>query len=104
MSEVPTCDWIGRSGQTYRYWIYSLPASFDPNQPGNYIIYARMDKQGYWMPIYVGQGDLNERVNNHHQDQCLRQKGATHFHCHDWRHTHRRRGVDRPAATLLALQ
>jgi hypothetical protein len=81
MAEVPTCDWKGKSGQTYRYWIYPLPARFDPNQPGNYI-YAKTDARGYWQPVYIGQGDLDDRANNHHQAQCIRQKTATHFHCH----------------------
>ena len=33
-------------------------------------------------PFKLGQGDLNDRVNYHHQIECIRQKGATHFHCH----------------------
>ena len=81
MTEAPTCDWTGQSGETYRYWIYPLPATFDPSQPGNYI-FAKMDTQGYWQPIYIGQGDLNDRARNHHQSQCIQSKGATHFHCH----------------------
>jgi hypothetical protein len=81
MADVPSCVWTGKSGTKYTFWIYSLPASFDPNQPGNYI-YTKMDSQGYWQPIYIGQGDLNDRANNHHQAMRLRQKGATHFHCH----------------------
>jgi hypothetical protein len=81
MSDIPTCDWTGGSGKIYRYWVYTLPATFDPDQQGNYI-YAKIDTQGYWQPIYIGQGGLNDRANNHHQAQCIQRKGATHFHCH----------------------
>jgi len=81
MAEIPTCDWRGRSGQVYQFYIYALPASFAENQPGNYI-YTKRDSAGNWVPIYIGQGDLNDRANNHHQSLCIRQKGGTHFHCH----------------------
>jgi hypothetical protein len=81
MADIPTCVWTGKSGTRYTYWVYPLPATFEPNQLGNYI-YTRKDSQGYWQPIYIGQGDLNDRANNHHQAACIRQKGATHFHCH----------------------
>ena len=81
MVDIPTCEWNGKSGQRYSFHIYILPTSFDPNQPGNYI-YTKIDSNNYWVPIYIGQGDLNERVTNHHQASCIKNKGATHFHCH----------------------
>ena len=81
MNNVPKYDWKGNSDKTYTYFIYRLPASFDSNQPGNYI-FSRKNSQGYWSPIYIGQGDLNDRANYNHQEQCIKQKGATHFHCH----------------------
>jgi len=80
-SAVLFCDWTGRSGTPYRYWIYPLPANFNPGQPGNYI-YAKKNGLGQWVPIYIGQGDLGSRSSNHHQALCIQQKGATHFHCH----------------------
>lgn len=81
MSEIPTCEWTGESGKVYRHWVFALPAQLNPNQLGNYI-YAKQNAQGYWIPIYIGQGDLRDRATNHHQASCIRQKGATHFHCH----------------------
>jgi hypothetical protein len=80
MADIPACDWTGNSGKAYRHWIHALPASFDPDQSGNYI-FAKTNAQGYWIPIYIGQGDLNDRANYHHQARCIRQAGATHFHC-----------------------
>jgi len=81
MNKIPTYNWKGYSGKTYTYFTYRLPVDFNLNQPGNYI-FSRQNTQGNWLPIYIGQGDLNDRVNYHHQTECIRQKGATHFHCH----------------------
>jgi len=34
------------------------------------------------VPIYIGEGDLKDRSENHHQAGHIGQKRATHFHCH----------------------
>lgn len=81
MSQTTTCDWIGASGTRYAYYVYPFPAAFGANQPGNYI-YARTNSVGQWVPVYIGQGDLNDRAQGHHQAGCIRANGATHFHCH----------------------
>jgi len=81
MPDTQTNEWIGKSGRAYRYTIYPLPTRFSPGQPGNYV-FAKRDADGHWTPLYIGQGDLNDRAIHHHQAQCLRVKGATHFHCH----------------------
>lgn len=81
MVEAPTCDWIGKSGTRYHYWIYVVPTSFSADDAGNYI-FARQNSEARWVPVYIGQGELNDRATNHHQARCIRQKGATHFHCH----------------------
>ena len=81
MSEHITVNWIGTSGQRYKYYIYNLPANFNPNQDGNYI-YSKLNANNKWVPIYIGQGDLKERIENHHQAACIARKGATHIHVH----------------------
>ena len=78
---VPTVNWTGWSGRVYQYYVYPLPVNLNPNQEGNYI-FAKQDSMGRWVPIYIGQGNLSERANNHHQAACIRNKSATHFHCH----------------------
>jgi len=36
-----------------------------------------------WIPIYIGQGDLGDRIGpNHHAATCINSKGATHVHVH----------------------
>ena len=82
MGDREKCIWTGASGTHYTYFVWLLPASFDPNQDGNYI-FSKKNDQERWVPIYIGQGDLADRVSdNHHQANCIRNKGATHVHVH----------------------
>jgi len=82
MTHQGTVMWSGASGTAYTYYVYQLPATFDPNQNGNYI-YAKV-VNNMWQPIYIGQGDLSARtdIDKHHQSSCLKAKGATHVHVH----------------------
>ena len=81
MAEQETCTWIGASKAKYKYFVYELPYSFKEGQDGNYI-YARL-VEGKWRPIYIGQGDLHDRVSDsHHKADCIKSKGATHVHAH----------------------
>lgn len=82
MAETPSCNWIGASGKLYRYFIHKLPTSFNANQPGNYI-FTKVNAENKWVPIYIGQGDLGDRVSDdHHKWECIQRKGATHVHVH----------------------
>ena len=73
MADSPTCTWVGESGTRYTYYICELPASFKENQNGNYI-YSKKNTEGKWVPIYIGQGDLKDRTENHHQADCINRK------------------------------
>ena len=82
MSDSPTCNWIGASGASYRYFIHELPVSFNTDQPGNYI-FSKLNAEKRWVPIYIGQGDLGDRIGEGHQKwDCIQRKGATHVHVH----------------------
>ena len=81
MNKIPTYNWKGYSGKIFTYFTYRLPVDFNLNQPGNYI-FSRQNTQGNWLLIFIGQGDLNDRINYYHQIECIRQKGSTYFHCH----------------------
>ena len=81
-TKTPTCGWQGASGEKYTYYIRELPVSLRTGQDGNYV-YAKKNRDGRWIPVYIGEGDLKERSGpGHHQATCIREKGATHFHCH----------------------
>lgn len=74
------CIWTGRSGIKYTYYVYDLPISFE-KVDGNYI-YCKIVNNG-WVPVYIGQGDLADRVGpKHHKAHCIYLKGATHIHVH----------------------
>lgn len=78
----PKQVWTGAGGAEYTFFVYALPANPNPGQDGNYI-YTKLNASGQWVPIYIGEGDLGERSGpGHHKAACIRQKGATHFHCH----------------------
>ncbi|WP_157095452.1 hypothetical protein [Bradyrhizobium sp. AT1] len=80
MAGQETCQWIGSSGQKYLYYVYPRGPSINAGQDGNYI-YAKKNAAGYWVPIYIGEGDLSKRAStDHHRSQCIDLKGATHVH------------------------
>jgi hypothetical protein len=56
--------------------------TFNEGQNGNYI-YAKKNQAGYWVPVYMGEGDLSKRATpDHHRIRCIDSKGATHVHLH----------------------
>ena len=76
------CDWTGVSKTNYTYYVYELPASLKDEQ-GNYI-FCKLNADRRWVPVYIGEGNLKDRVTsgNHHQADCIESKGATHVHAH----------------------
>ncbi len=78
--ESPDILWPGKSGTKYGYWIKKLPYSCNPNQNGNYIFAKAVNSS--WIPVYIGQGDLDTRINDPAHNRCAISKGATHVHVH----------------------
>ena len=77
---TPELYWSGASGREYGYWSKDLPYSCKPGQNGNYIFTKIVNNE--WIPIYIGQGDINDRVNDPTHYECATGKGATHVHVH----------------------
>ena len=70
--------WIGATGMRYIYLVNILPKPIPGDHDGNYI-FAKKNATGDWIPIYIGEGNLTDRLSDsHHQAACIRQKGATH--------------------------
>ena len=81
MTQAPTCEWKGKSGRVYLYWIHPIGQVFEP-VPGNYI-FAKATAPGHWVPVYIGETkDLSERFDDHHKMPCIEERGATHIHVH----------------------
>lgn len=81
MAEHSTCIWKGKSGKTYKFFIWYVPTYFQSGQQGNYI-YTKKNSEGKWTPIYIGQGKLDDGIVNSEVKECLELKGATHIHVH----------------------
>ena len=77
-----TIDWSGKSGETYRYWIYDIGETFK-ELPGNYI-FAKETKPNIFSPIYIGETEnLKERlVSSHEKMPCIERNGVTHICTH----------------------
>lgn len=72
--------WKDKSGTSHRFWIYPRGTKFNEPCPGIYI-YARETSPHKWIPIYIGQTEnVNVRLTNHEQQECVDQNGATHIH------------------------
>ncbi len=80
MADQPEVPWTGASRKKYVYWSNPLPFNCDPGKDGNYILTGV--RNGKWIPIYIGEGDLNDRINDPTHYQCAIRKGATHVHLH----------------------
>src|SRR5215468_8376703 len=82
MANQPSCAWIGASGKSYTYYVYTRHPEINAGQFGNYI-YSKLNTEGKWVPVYIGEGDLSVRcTKSHHQIACINAKGATHVHMH----------------------
>jgi hypothetical protein len=80
MTDLTLINWSGASGKKYAYVSRELPYSCDRGQNGNYIFTKIVNN--VWIPIYIGQGDLNDRINDETHYDCSVGKGATHIHVH----------------------
>ncbi len=72
--------WVGKSGKRYTYYIKPIEINFTPYQNGNYIFCKEIDDR--WLPLYIGEGDLQKRIDYHKNEDCIQWKDATHIHCH----------------------
>jgi hypothetical protein len=75
------CNWAGKSGKTYEYYVYPIGANFK-EEPGNYI-FCKLNASGQWAPQYIGQTkNLNQRLGDHEREACAKRNGATHILAH----------------------
>jgi predicted GIY-YIG superfamily endonuclease len=76
-----TCNWPGVSGKSYTYHVHPIETALKA-EAGNYI-YAKLNQQGQWEPLYIGEtDDLDQRVTTHEKRECVRRNGGTHIHAH----------------------
>lgn len=81
MANKPDIHWPGQSGTKYDYWIYPIGSPLKA-EPGNYI-FAKKTSSGAWLPVYIGESkNLDERLSNHNEEECVRRNDGTHVHAH----------------------
>ena len=80
MNKSPQIYWKDKSGTSHRFWIYPRGTKFNEPCSGIYV-YARETSPHKWTPIYIGQTEnVNVRLTNDEQRECVDQNGATHIH------------------------
>lgn len=84
----------GASGTTYAYYVFPLDFSPKDDQFGNYML-ARQSQEGRWIPVFIGQGNLKERVSDKAHMRNAQKKGATHILARVNQNEHLRRVEER---------
>ncbi len=76
----PKIKWNGIQGKFYEYESFPITTPINPNLQGNYI-FCKQIPNG-WAAVYIGEGDLKTRTQEHIKTGCVIEKGATHIHAH----------------------
>ena len=72
-------QWPGASGKHYHFYVFELPDPPIPtDEDGNYIFTKHQG--GEWRAIYIGQGNLVDRIAEGVAAPCIQTKDATHVH------------------------
>jgi len=78
MVRVDTVTSVGASGNRYSFDVYFWGQPFRP-LGGVYVVLRRQMNGGYDV-LYIGQtGDLSERFDQHHKQQCFDRNQRTHI-------------------------
>ena len=72
--------WQGKSGRRYTYSVYDIDRIPNADVEGNYI-FAKVVRNR-WVPVYIGEGILQDRRSAAIRDDCVVRNGSTHFHVH----------------------
>lgn len=79
MAKLATITFKGKSGNKYTFNVYSFDTDFKAIG-AVYFVTERTEKAdgtGSHTRIYVGQtGDLSERIDNHHKQDCFEENDA----------------------------
>ena len=74
---MATTTWYGRSGRSYEYELLTIGSKL-PSRAGNYVFCKGEGSNR--APVYVGESsDLDARVSNHNEKECIERNGATHI-------------------------
>ena len=72
-------QWVGESGQKYRYSVHMFGTAFGPG-PATFV-FARELRPGQYQAIYFGEtADLSEPFKDYEAMQCIKRQRVTHIH------------------------
>jgi len=84
------CSFHGASGADYNYYVFSPNFKPDDNRFYNYL-FASLSPEGSWIPLFIGQGDLQQYLSDQAHVQEVALNGATHVLAHVSPHEQQRR-------------
>jgi len=84
------CSFRGASGADYGYYVFSPNFKPDDNRFYNYL-FASLSAEGGWIPLFIGQGDLQQYLSDQAHVQEVALNGATHVLAHVSPHEQQRR-------------
>ena len=76
---TPKITLVGASGTPYVFELYPWPTAFK-SVGGVYAMLRQQYGTATYDVLYIGQtGDLSERFEGHHKDDCCTRRGRTHI-------------------------
>ena len=79
----PTQKWFGVSGRGYIFTVSEIPCSIEiEGRNGNYVFCRHAADS--WIPVLIGEGELQSALETLQKSGCVLEKAATHVH---WRFT-----------------
>lgn len=76
---IQIVTWKGKSGTPYDFEAHPKGTTFK-NVDRNYIF--AQETQSGWNTIYIGEGNLKDRMQDKEHLDCATKKGFTHYHVH----------------------
>lgn len=80
MTQEDKATATGASGRNYEFVVYPWGQTFNPVGGVYLALKKKSGVQPMYDVLYVGQtGDLNQRFDAHHKQQCFDRNGRTHI-------------------------
>lgn len=71
--------WPTTNGNSLEFTGYPIDTNFTAGQFGNYIFAKFTNNNNTCLAVYIGEGDIKDRVTDHLKKGCVTKKGATHI-------------------------
>jgi hypothetical protein len=83
MTNEEYIDWLGKSGQTYRYWFIMDPTAAGIKATAGNYAFVKQLPNGNFTPLYFGESeDVQSRIPGYDRWEVARRVGVTHVMGH----------------------